>query len=813
MSPGDLHHFLARCPLPAFLAGLDDGGFRFLQINPALAAVTGRPLEELVGRRPEELFQPDLARQLVEQLRFAWDGGCVVDLTACLPHADGPRDWDMALVPLPDPAGGTRLLVGYGIDPGEMARRRMAHQTGGQLVIDAFLAQEALIYRCRPDTALTFVNAAYARAAGRGPQHLLGQRLSDMVPAAERPTLLAQFARLTPEEPLLGHILRHKGADGRPGWRHWVNIAAFDAHGRMVEIHGIGRDITELQDAMLRVSESEHRFRTVVENIAEGIVLADEHGHIVYANRKVVEILGWTAEDLQGRHVAQLGNPQEASEHATYLERYLRISPIPVGSSAQESFARHRDGRMLRIHFSLSEVELDGVRHFIGVLRDNTAIHEAQQRIERLAYNDELTGLPNQRRLKEELARLLERPGARATLLLVDLVDFSALNGTIGFAAGDRVLRTAARRIADVLPHDCLLSRFGNDRFAVLMRDLADAERAQVLAGRIAVSVEGAVPEGHGESGFRLPPVTIGIAMAPVDDTRPDGLLEAAEIALLDAKRRAPGSIRGFASAMRNTAARRFSTAQGLRRALDHGGLFIEVQPRFTADQRQLTGGEALVRWRREDGCLIPPDDFVPLAEETGLIQPLTEFVFDQVMPLLARLRPGQRLSMNFPPAQLARHNLTAMIAARLARQGVPGDRLGIELTESALIGGPGLLDENLRELQRLGCAVAIDDFGTGYSSLSRLRHLPIDELKIDRVFIRDAARDAAGTAFLQAIGAMANALGLRLVAEGVETEEELDQARRIGCHEVQGWLWGRPMAPEEFLALCLDGGAQEVLA
>jgi len=146
------------------------------------------------------------------------------------------------------------------------------------------------------------------------------------------------------------------------------------------------------------------------------------------------------------------------------------------------------------------------------------------------------------------------------------------------------------------------------------------------------------------------------------------------------------------------------------------------------------------------------------------------------------------------------------MIAARLDREGVPGDRLGLELTESAMIDGPGLLDENLRELRRMGCSVAIDDFGTGYSSLSRLRNLPIDEVKIDRIFIRDAARDAAGTAFLRAIGSMAKALDLRLVAEGVETERELAEARAIGCHEVQGWLWGRPMAPEEFLGLCRAG-------
>ncbi|PHK96933.1 hypothetical protein CR162_00740 [Pseudoroseomonas rhizosphaerae] len=805
---GALGQFLARCPLPAFVAERHASSFRVVRVNPALLEAASRPAEQIVGHPLEALLPAPLAEQLGVQLRRAWDGRTVIDLAACLPHANGPRDWDIAVVPVPGAEGQTQWLVGYGIDPGEMARRRMAHQTGGQLLIDTVSAQEALIYRCLPDSTLTFVNAAFARAAGCAPQRLIGIPALELMDPDARPELLRQRALLTAAEPVRSYTLRARAAGSRPGWRRWTDIAAFDAEGRLVEIHAIGRDITEVQEALLRVSESEQRFRAVVDHIAEGVLLADAAGYIVYANHMVSEILGWEAEALHGRHIRHLSAPQERGEHAhdPYLHRHL--GPPHQGEMEHEGFVRHRDRRMLRIHLRLSQVELDGAPHHIGVIRDNTAIHQAQQRIERLAFNDELTGLPNQRRLKEELALQLDRPEARPSLLLVDLVDFSALNNTIGFVAGDRVLRAAARRIACVLPHDSLLARFGADRFAVLLRDTPEPEAAQILAGRIAVSVEGAAPEGLPESGFRLLPVTIGIATAPQDDTRAEGLLEAAEIALLDAKRRAPGSVRCFAGAMRATAARRFSTAQGLRRALDQGGLFIEIQPRFTACQRRLTGGEALVRWRREDGRLIPPGDFIALAEETGLIQPLTEFVFEQVMPLLSRLPAGQRMSMNFPPTQLARQNLATLLTARLARQGVPGDRLGIELTESALIGGPGLLDENLRNLQQQGCSVAIDDFGTGYSSLSRLRHLPIDELKIDRVFIRDAARDAAGVVFLQAIGAMAKALGLRLVAEGVETESELEQARGIGCHEIQGWLWGRPMAPEHFMALYEAGAA-----
>jgi diguanylate cyclase (GGDEF)-like protein/PAS domain S-box-containing protein len=802
MSSGDLPRFLAQSPVPAFMVERRDSAFVFVLANAALAAAAGVEASAILGRTPQDLLPPAMAELLARHLQAAWDRRRAVEFAACLAHADGPRDWDIGILPVETAAGDVIAIAGFGVDPWEMTRRRLAQQTGGGLVLQAIQAQEAMVCRTLPDTTLTFVNAAYARTAERDPRELLGQRFIDHLPETEGSRVLAHLAGLTPASPMRGYTLGFTSRAGTPGWQRWIDIGAFDDQGRLVELHSVGRDITEIQKALLRASESETRFRAVVETISEGVLLTDLQGRLVYANLKVAEILGRPSAELVGRHLASLATPVAEAPHPP--------GPAPGRDESSESeslrafhngeaVARHRDGRLLRVHISMSEVELDGVRHFIGVIRDNTAIHEAQRRIERLAYHDELTDLPNQRRLKEDLRAAMAEPGARLALLLVDLMDFSVLNGAIGFAAGDRVLRSTARRLGAALPPDALLARFGGDRFAVVLRDPADAEAE---AARLAAAIEGAVPEGESEDGFRLPPVSIGIALAPLHDTAPEGLLEAAEMALLDARRHAPGGCRSFAPSLRSHASRRFSLAQGLRRALERGGLFIEVQPRFSATERRLTGGEALVRWRQEDGTLVGPADFVPLAEETGLIRPLTDHVLGQVMPLLRYLQGEQRISMNIPPTQMARHGLAALIGRHLAQQGVPGSRLSLELTESALLEGTDMLDENLRHLQQLGCGIAIDDFGTGYSSLSRLRNLPIDELKIDRSFIRDAARDTAGVAFLHAIGAMANALGLRLVAEGVETEAELAQARAIGCHEVQGWLWGKPMPPAEFLAL-----------
>ncbi|GAV35931.1 putative membrane protein YjcC [Roseomonas sp. TAS13] len=280
-------------------------------------------------------------------------------------------------------------------------------------------------------------------------------------------------------------------------------------------------------------------------------------------------------------------------------------------------------------------------------------------------------------------------------------------------------------------------------------------------------------------------------------------------MALLEARPQTPqgtsGQVRRFAAPMRTATRHRFALFQDLHRMLDGGpesGLFVEIQPRYTAAGKVLTGGEALMRWRRADGRLVPPAEFIPVAEETGMIRGLTDRLLEQVAPLLPKLAPGQRIGINLPPVCLANGHFAARLEERLAHCRTSGDRLVIEVTEGALAGEAAPVERNLMALRRIGCHIAIDDFGTGYSSLSRLRDLPIDELKIDRSFVRAAATSPRGADFLRAIAAMGQALGLHLVAEGVETEAELAMVRQVGCHEVQGWLWGRAMPVEHFLAL-----------
>lgn len=659
------------------------------------------------------------------------------------------------------------------------------------------------------DTTLTDVNLAYAEAYHTEREHLIGRKFIDLVPADEKDAVLADIRALRAGQIVIS-THRTRMPDGRFRWQRWFDQPYRLHHGVPVEFQSVGYDITETIDAVRRAGESERRFRAVLDNIAEGVVLADPFGTILHANHRMADVLGWEPNDLIGRNVAVFVPGLGSKQHPDYMTRYRKTRVSHIIGVGREMEAAHRDGHLVPIHLSVTEMMLDDGPHFIGVLRDNSAIRAAHERIERQAFTDDTTGLPNQRSFKLELEGRLAGAHERLALLLIDIVDLGALNGAFGFAAGDRALNATARCLESVLPAGASLACFGGNLFTVLA-DLDADTQAEALARKLCDAIEQAsladLDDRAGGGAFRLPPVSVGAALA-ADNPTAQELLEAAQLALVEAKRRSPGSVRVFQPAMRDSTTRRLKMAQGLRRALADREFHIVVQPRFTIAGDKVTGGEALLRWRGPDGAMIPPSDFIPVAEETGLIQQLTDFVVEEVLALLPRLPKGMRVFVNLSPMHLTHRALAATLAARIERHGAAGTQLGVEVTESALTGDMDLLKRNLFDLRALGCLVAIDDFGTGYSSLSRLQHLPIDEVKIDRSFVVAAARGASGVRLMEAIAGMARALRLRVVAEGVETETELDVARSVGCHEIQGYLWGRPMATEDFVRLCAEGGA-----
>ena len=439
---------------------------------------------------------------------------------------------------------------------------------------------------------------------------------------------------------------------------------------------------------------------------------------------------------------------------------------------------------------------------------------ESEQRLHRLAYFDILTGLPNRQFFKEHLRHmtaLAARQDQKLGLLFLDLDGFKRINDTLGHDMGDRVLKAAAERLRRSLrasdmvlqsdaPHeDNTLSRLGGDEFTVLLSTIKRAEDAAIVAERIRTTMSQSLHLGDHEL---FTTISIGIAVYPDDGATVDELLKSADLAMYYAKRGGGNMFRYFSPHMTAAALRRLTLENHLRKAIEQGELSLHYQPQINVTNGDICGVEALLRWRNEVLGAISPADFIPLAEETGLIVPIGEWVLrtaciqaktwrDQGIPL-------PRMAVNVSAIQFLHKGFPDLVTRVLEETGLEAEVLELELTESALMHDADSAAHALRALKRIGLQLAVDDFGTGYSSLSRLKQFPIDRLKIDQAFVRDIENDSNDAAIAVAIIAMAGSMDMKVIAEGVETHGQLDFLKAKRCDEVQGFLLSRPLPAQE---------------
>ncbi len=421
------------------------------------------------------------------------------------------------------------------------------------------------------------------------------------------------------------------------------------------------------------------------------------------------------------------------------------------------------------------------------------------ERIRHQAYHDELTGLPNRFLFRTAVERALAR-GAAAAVLVVDLDRFKDVNDTLGHGAGDELLREVAARLRDALEDGTMLARLGGDEFAVLAAGAGDTE-ALALGEQIHAVLSkpfelNGVPLGCGAS--------VGLALAPEDGDDAESVLRRAEVAMYAAKEKLSGVARYDAELDPNDLSR-LALMNELRRAIEQDELVVHYQPKLDLWGGTIIGAEALVRWQHPERGLLAPSEFVPLAQYTGLMRPLTSAVLVKVVRQAAAWRAQGLelpLAVNLTMLDLLDEGLPNDIAELLEREGAKPEDLTVEITESAMMSEPERVRRVLEELSKLGLALAIDDFGTGYSSLAYLKSLPVDTLKIDRSFVIGLADSNSDRSIVRATIELAHSLGLRVVAEGVETEEAKHELRVLGCDIAQGYLIGRPVPPEEFAEL-----------
>lgn len=581
-------------------------------------------------------------------------------------------------------------------------------------------------------------------------------------------------------------------------WRHILSRAFVvrDAERCAVRMVGTHVDITEHKQAELAL----RRAAAVFHNTQEGVVITDPAGVIVEVNPAFTSITGYRVDEVLGRSMNILQSGYQDEVFYRNLWRALN----DVGHWQGEIWNRRKNGEIYPQWLMISTVRgTDGaVLHRLGTFVDIGPLKASEERLTHFALHDPLTDLPNRLFLRDRLKQAVDAigPDEIGAVLFLDLDRFKTINDSLGHAAGDALLCDVAQRLSDVVPQEAVLARLGGDEFICLLPRIGDASAAADVAGLCIGQFDAPYRTADGREIWIS--TSIGISLFPRNGVCADELLQQADAALYEAKAEGGGGHRFFDRAMTAKASRRLELEARLRRALDDGEFELHYQPLVGAKDGRAHGVEALIRWRDADGHLIPPDDFLPLAVETGLIIPIGDWVLRSACRQMREWSDAglglEVMAVNLSPSEFRRTDLVARVANALEESGLPARFLEIEITEGALLDCGSSALKTLATLRGMGVRFAIDDFGTGYSSLSYLRDLPIEKLKIDKSFIRGLPKDAKSFAITSAIVSLAQTLSLEVLAEGVETEAQAAVLRDLGCDTMQGYHFSRPVAVED---------------
>jgi diguanylate cyclase (GGDEF)-like protein/PAS domain S-box-containing protein len=563
----------------------------------------------------------------------------------------------------------------------------------------------------------------------------------------------------------------------------------------------VARDLSDLRDAEQRVQASEIRLAALVEHASDLVCVVRPGGRIIYASPAVQRVLGHDACELEGTNVLSYAHPDDLER---VREATAQVVRKPRMATPIEVRVRHADGSWRHLEVMATNlVDNPAVHGLVLNARDITDRVEAAAQLEARAYHDELTGLPNRALLLDRLEEALRRAHDRRRLvgvLFLDLDRFKIVNDSLGHSAGDELLREVARRIHDVIRPGDTVARLGGDEFVVVINGMVRTGDAVLAARRLRRAIAQPI-----QLGAHNAVVTTSVGIAVADGTEsPEDLLRDSDTALYRAKEQGRDRADMFDDHLRDRAVRRLTVEQHLRRALDERALEVHYQPIVHLERGTIAGAEALVRLRDADGALLSPAEFIDVAEDSGLISRVGAAVLATALRRAAgwTLRWRERrfqISVNVSARQVSDPGFASFVAGELNACGLPPQWLSLELTESTLIDGNPATERTLNDLTALGVQLGLDDFGTGFSSLAYLKRFPIDFVKIDRTFTDGLGVDDNDTAIVRATIALAHSLGIRTVAEGVESEQQRDLLRDLGCDFGQGYLFAKPIDALEF--------------
>jgi diguanylate cyclase (GGDEF)-like protein/PAS domain S-box-containing protein len=765
------------------MALLDQEG-RFLQLNDAVVEILGFRPEELLGRHYAAFLHPDeLEKTSALDAGLRTGSGTIQDFENRWIRKDGSTVHLSLSVRLSDDK---KLMYATARDMTERYHTQVALQLSKdrlnavlESVGDAFFAMDR-------HWRVTYANRKAVRFVGLTADDFKGRLLWEAVPGIRESPVFRHYQNAMESRENTFFEAYYEPA------RAWVEVRAYPYEdGLSVFFH----DVTARHEAESVIRHSEQRFREVIEMTPAGYVLADEQAKVAEVNPALCRMSGYTRDELIGQGVSQL--------FPAYWNNTL-FNQSDATVHGRETVIKHKNGDLVYVLLNANirrDSQGTGLG-FTGFLTDITERKQVEARLEQLATRDTLTGLPNRAYLHERLEQTLNSlyPDKSIAVMFIDLDRFKEVNDSFGHEPGDMLLCEVGQRLKKSLRPTDMVARLGGDEFVVVANcsngPASAATIAEELLSALAASVEIAGQE-------IFVGASIGISMFPENGKSKELLFQNADTAMYRAKAKGRNSYCFFEPEMTLEAKTRITLENSLRRALERNEFELHYQPRIRLKTMSIVGMEALIRWNHPQLGQVPPMQFIPIAEERGLIDPIGRWVLEeacmQTRRLMGKFGRPLRVSVNLSARQLKCHSILKQVQAALEKARLPPHLLELELTESALIEDIEATSKMLKELKKLGILLSVDDFGTGYSGLAYLRRFPLDTLKLDRSFVTQQDDGISNFKFIKAFVDLARTLNLSVLAEGVETSETLQLIRDAACDEAQGFFLAKPMPLDEF--------------
>ena len=787
-----------------------DTSARLLFWNRHLEILSGYSPQEIGAMQPLHFIAQDHRSRVTECIARAFTTGAsggVADFLSRngtrIPHYFTGRSFMRH---------GQTCLVGMGINvtDSRWPRRDSVPKGVQQEGISTDLAGEVMFHLAvEPDEQFRFLTISdeFLAMTGLTDQQVVGQLIQQVIPHRQLNAALDHYRSAIREQKIVRWLERSAYFIGRRDHGEVAVTPLFNSHGRCTSLLVTCSDVTGRIDAAEDLRASESMKSAILESAMDCIITIDAESRVIEFNPAAEQTFGVTRADILGKPLYDfIIPPALRDKHRQGIRRYMQSGYSAMLWRRVELTAIRASGEEFPVEVTFTRFSHGQQSLFTGFLRDISRRKRSEEQLHKLAYYDSLTGLPNRASFTQRLEQCLAeaaRDDRVIGIALLDLDRFKRINDSLGHSVGDLLLKAVADRlVATVRPEDTV-ARLSGDEFTMILTGMSSAAHRP----RIAREMLNCLSEPFQLSGHELHITgSLGITLSPVDDCEVGNLLRNADVAMYRAKERAGNSYEFYAPDMTIRADARLSLEKALHRALDQGEFSLAYQPIIDLNNGDILGSEALLRWYQPDGTYARLEELIPMAEDCGLIGRLGEWVLREACTRwckepYATDRPS-RLAVNISPRQLQQGSLLKTVMRVLEDTGFDARRLDLEITETSLVRNTEQVLTTMRDLGRLNVQFSVDDFGTGYSNFAYLKNLPIGSVKIDRSFVNDIATNANSAAIARAVLAMARSLGLKVIAEGVETREQLMFLRDHGCDAAQGYYFSRPVPLEKFVQL-----------